>query len=130
MNAKSFLISGSVGGIINFLLGWLFYGILFSESFPSDGNENMVFLFLGCLTFGLFVSYIFTKWAAIALATTGLMAGAVIGLFMALYMNFFANSMKLTQDINIPIMALDVAITMVMSALTGAGIAFVIGKLK
>ena len=128
MNVKNFLVSGIVGGIVQFLLGWLFYGILFKNSFPTDGNENMVFIFLGCMTFGFFVSYIFTKWAGISIATTGLKAGAIIGLFMGLYSNFFMNSM--TSDINYQTMGLDIVITIVMAALVGAVIALVNGKLK
>jgi hypothetical protein len=128
MNVKNFLVSGIVGGIVQFLLGWLFYAILFKNSFPTDGNENMVFIFLGCMTFGFFVSYIFTKWAGISNATTGFKAGAVIGLFMALYSNFFMNSMK--SDIDYQTMGLDIVITIVMAALVGAVIALVNGKLK
>lgn len=128
MNIKNFLVSGIVGGIVQFLLGWLFYAILFKNSFPTDGNENMVFIFLGSMTFGFFVSYIFTKWAGISNATTGFKAGAVIGLFMALYSNFFMNSMK--SDIDYQTMGLDIVITVVMAALVGAVIALVNGKLK
>jgi hypothetical protein len=128
MNVKNFLVSGIVGGIVQFLLGWLFYAILFKNSFPTDGNENMVFIFLGCMTFGFFVSYIFTKWAGISNVATGFKAGAVIGLFMALYSNFFMNSMK--SDIDYQTMGLDIVITIVMAALVGAVIALVNGKLK
>jgi hypothetical protein len=128
MNVKNFLVSGIVGGIVEFLLGWLFYGILFKNSFPTNGNENMLFIFLGCMTFGFFVSYIFTKWAGISNIATGLKAGAVIGLFMSLYSNFFMNSM--TAEINYQTMGLDVVITVVMAALVGAVIALVNGKLK
>ncbi|MDI1306852.1 MAG: hypothetical protein PSX42_18645 [bacterium] len=129
MNVKNFLVSGIVGGIINFLLGWMLYGIIFKDAFPSNGNENMLFIFLGCLTFGLLTAYIFTKWAGISNWITGFGAGAIIGLFMALYMDLFANSMKPTADINFQIMALDIVITIVISAFTGAVIALVNGKL-
>ncbi|MDI5894599.1 hypothetical protein [Flavobacterium algoritolerans] len=128
MNVKNFLVSGIVGGIFQFLLGWLFYGILFKNSFPTNGKENMLFIFLGCMTFGFFVSYIFTKWAGISNVATGLKAGAVIGLFMSLYSNFFMNSM--TAEINYQTMGLDVVITVIMAALVGAVIALVNGKLK
>lgn len=128
MNVKNFLVSGIAGGIVQFLLGWLFYGILFKNSFPTDGNENMLFIFLGCMTFGFFVSYIFTKWARISNVASGFKAGAVIGLFIALYTNFFMNSM--TSAINYQTIGLDVAITVVMAALVGAVIALVNGKLK
>jgi hypothetical protein len=88
MNVKKFLVSGIAGGIINFLLGWIYYGILFKNTFPSNGNENISFIFLGCLTFGLFTAYIFTKWTGISNWITGFGAGTIIGLFIALYMFF------------------------------------------
>jgi hypothetical protein len=128
MNAKIFLISGIVGGIVDFLLGWLFYGILFKDTFPTEGKENMLFIFLGCMTFGLFVAYIFTKWAGITTITTGLQAGAIIGLFIGVYSNFFMNSM--TETPNLQTMGIDIAITMVMSAIVGATVALVHGKMK
>ena len=130
MNVKNFVISGIAGGFIEFILGWLFYGILFKDSFPSNGTENMLLIFLGCMTFGFLLSYIFIKWAHISNWKTGLTAGAIIGLFIALYFSFFANSMKTMDELNIQLMALDTAITVVMSAIVGSTIAFVSGKLK
>lgn len=130
MNVKNFVISGIAGGFIEFILGWLFYGILFKDSFPSNGTENMLLIFLGCMTFGFLLSYIFIKWAHISNWKTGLSSGAIIGLFIALYFSFFANSMKTMDELNIQLMALDTAITVVMSAIVGATIAFVSGKLK
>ncbi len=128
MNVKKFLLSGIIGGIVYFLLGWLFYGIVFKSFFPSDGKENMLFIFLGCMTFGFFVSYIFTKWASISNPKTGTRAGAVIGLFLALFSNFFMNAMVAVPDYKI--MVMDVAITTVMSALVGAITALAISKIK
>lgn len=130
MNAKNFLVSGIVGGIVNFLLGWLFYGILFESQFPVNGEMNMTMIALGSLVGGLFVAYIFTKWAHISNWKTGLQAGAVIGLFLALYYDFYNNAMKANADIDWQNMGLDVVITIVMTALTGAVIAIIIDKLK
>ena len=130
MNLKKFLVSGVVGGIVNFLLGWLFYGILFESQFPVTGEMNLTMIALGCLTLALFVAYIFAKWAHISNWKTGLQAGAVIGLFLALYYDFYYNAMKENAEIDWQTMALDVLITIVMTALTGAVIAFVIGKMK
>ena len=127
MNAKNFLVSGVVGGIVNFLLGWVFYGIVFKDIYPQNENMNLLFIFLGCMTSGLFMAYIFTKWAGITNPVTGLQAGAVIGLFTSLSMNFFMYS---SMPVNYQNMALDVIITIVISALMGAAIAFVNGKMK
>lgn len=130
MNAKKFLVSGVVGGIVNFLLGWVLYGIVFSDQFPVNGEMNMTMISLGSLVWGLFVAYIFVKWAHISIWQTGLQAGAVIGLFLGLYWNFFYNTMKTTADINWQTVGLDIVLTIVTTALCGAAIAIVVGKIK
>jgi hypothetical protein len=127
MNVKNFLVSGVVGGIVNFLLGWVFYGMLFKDIYPEGENMNLLFTFLGCMTSGLFIAYIFTKWAGITNPVTGIKAGAVIGFFTSLSMNLFMYS---NRTLNYQNMALDVIITIVISAFMGAVIAFVNGKMK
>ncbi len=132
MNTKKILVSGVVGGIVNFLLGWLFYGILFESQFPIKEGEvmNITMIALGSLVGGLFVAYIFTKWAHISNWTKGLQAGAIIGLFLALYYDFYYNAMKATADIDCQTLGLDVVITIVYTALSGAVIAIIIDKMK
>lgn len=129
MNAKNFLVSGIVGGITDFFLGWVFYGMLFKDYFPSDENMNMLLIFLGCMTLGLFIAFIYTRWAHITQAMTGLKSGAIIGLFLALYYDFFDNAMKATADIDCQLIGLDILITIVMTSIVGAAIAFVNGKM-
>jgi hypothetical protein len=53
---KKILISGLVGTLAYFFLGWLVYGIILTES--KTGEESMLFIFLGCL----FFSFIFLKY--------------------------------------------------------------------
>jgi hypothetical protein len=129
MKTKNFLVSGLAGGIADFLLGWLFYGIIFKDSFPqqAENDYTMLLILFGCLTFGLFLAYIYTKWANISTAGTGAKAGAIIGLFMGLLYNFF--DMAMSAEIAIETAALDVAISIVMSAIVGAVIGVVNGKL-
>ncbi|GAA4950959.1 hypothetical protein GCM10023314_25340 [Algibacter agarivorans] len=129
MKTKNFLVSGIIGGIVDFLLGWLFYGIIFINTFPQpeESSNAMLFIFLGCLTFGLFVSFIFTKWAQITTAITGAKAGAIIGLFIGLFYNFFNLAMNAT--ISMELAALDVAISVVMTSIIGAVIGAVNGKI-
>ncbi len=132
MNAKKFLVSGIVGGIINFLLGWLLYGIVFENQFPIEEGEvmNIPMIAAGSIVLGLFVAYIFTKWAHIYNWMTGVKAGAILGLFLALYWNFFINVKKATVDINWQIFGLDTVLTIAMTAITGATIAIVCNKIK
>jgi hypothetical protein len=128
MNVKNFLITGVVGGIVDFLLGWLFYGILFKDIYPPSENQNMTFIFLGCMAFGFLMAYIFSMGESISKCVPGIKTGAVIGLFLALYTDFFMNVTN--TAVNYKNMGIDVGITIVMSALVGSVIAVVNGKLK
>lgn len=127
MNVKNFIIGGIVGGIVDFLLGWLFYGQLFTNIYPQNPNTKLEFIFLGCMTFGFFVSLIFTKWAGITNLVTGLKAGALIGLFYGLSMNFFMYS---SQVVDYKLLGLDTIVNLAMGAGVGAAVAFVLGKMK
>lgn len=129
MKTKNFLVAGIVGGIVDFLLGWLFYGIIFKATFPQpeESSETMIFIFLGCITFGLFVSYIYTQWAQISTAATGAKAGAIIGIFVGLFTNFF--NMAMNSDAVLNLAALDVVISIIMSTIIGAVIGLINGKM-
>ena len=129
MKTKNFLVAGLVGGIVDFLLGWLFYGMLFKDNFPQpeESSSAMLYIFLGCITFGLFMAYIYTQWAQISTAATGAKAGAIIGLFIGLFNNFFG--MAMNSDAGIQTAALSVVIGIVMAAIVGAVIGMVNGKL-
>ena len=129
MKTKNFLVSGLAGGIVDFFLGYIFYGMLFKDSFPQpeESTNSMVMIFLGCLTFGLFIAYIFTKWAQITTFGTGAKAGAVIGFFISLAMNLF--DMAMSVDHSIQTTVLDVGIGIIMAAIIGAVIGLINGKL-
>jgi hypothetical protein len=130
MKMKNFIIAGVVGGIVNFLLGWLFYGMLFKDFFPQDEETmKLELIFSGCLVYGLFMSYIFTKWAGITQATTGAKAGAIIGFFYSLSVNLFMIA-EPKFGISYETMVIDVAISVVSAAIIGAVIAIVNGKIK
>lgn len=125
MKISNFIISSIVGSIVYFLLGWVAYGMLFTDLYPQEGN--IVFVYLGCLFFAMLLAYVFTKWANISTWITGAKSGAIIGLFYALSMNFFMYSSREPNYQNITI---DVIITLVMSAITGAIIAIVLGMMN
>lgn len=129
MNLKSISVSGIVGAIVNFLLGWLFYGMLFKDSFnqPEEGTNSMLLIFLACLVFSVFIAYIYMQWANISTLSTGAKAGAIIGFFLGLNYNIWA---MLMEDRTMQTFILDVALSIVMTAITGAVIGMVIGKLK
>lgn len=132
MNAKSFFTATLVGTVFNFLLGWVLWGILFKDFFPmpEGASENLIMIALGCLFSCALLAYIFLQWANISTAPSGIKAGAVIGFFVALSMNFFMGGMTPMEDVNWTTIIMDVVLTVVSSGLTGGVIAFVIGKTK
>lgn len=129
MKTKNFLVAGIVGGIVDFFLGWIFYGMLFKDSFPQpeESSNVMIMIFLGCITFGLFLSYIYTKWAHITTVVTGAKAGAILGLFIGLYFNLFQLAMN--SEVTYQTASLDVGIGIIMTAVIGAVIGAINGKL-
>jgi hypothetical protein len=127
MNTKNFILSSLAGSVIYFFLGYVFYGILFKDIYPSGENDNLVFVYLGCLSYALMLGYVFNQWAGISQYMTGLYAGAFIGLLYGMSMNFFMYS---SQPPNMTNMITDIAINAIISGITGAVIAFVISKLK
>ncbi len=128
MNTKNFIIAGIVGGIVDFILGGFFYGVLFPDIYPETENPtNYLFIMLGCLTFGFLISYIFVKWAQITNFITGAKGGAIIGLLYGLSMNFFMHSSKI-PDYNL--LAIDTLLNVIMGAAVGGIVALVNGKMK
>lgn len=127
MNTKSFLLSGIAGFVVNFLLGWLFYGVLFADIYPKEEENALTFVFitLGCLFHAFTYAVIFTKWAQINTFSTGLKAGLIIGLLYTVSMNFFMYS---STELNVDNFITSVIIDTISAALMGGVIGLVHGK--
>lgn len=130
MNTKTFLVAGLVGGIVYWLLGWLLYGILPTDFFtqPKESTKTMVSIFSGCIAVGFFISYIFNRWAKISTAKTGAKSGAIIGLFVGCIENLF--NMAYVKGLTYEMFIADIAITVVMTTITGVVIGILSGKLN
>ena len=135
MNTKKFLIGGIVGGIVYFLLGYLFYGNLLSDFFKNNAGtakdvdramDQFVWwsLALGNILGGCLLAYVFIK-SNVGSIGSGLVTGAVIGLLVASAHNFImygvSNLTSLTGVIG------DIGTFTVMSAITGAVVGWVCG---
>ncbi len=131
MNVKNFIVGGIVGGIVDFLMGWLIWGILLKETFPApegSGPENIMFIFLGCMSFGFMLSYIFAQGETVLKCVPGIKFAVGVALFMSLANNFFGNMYKDTIDVKM--VAIDVVASLVVAAVVGAAIAVTNGKMK
>jgi hypothetical protein len=134
---KQVLIGGFVGGIALFLLGWLFYGMLLVDTFAelqgsATGVEkeemDLPLLFVGNLFSGLLLSYVFGNWANISTAAGGLKGGAIIGFFTGASFDLIIYST--TNLMSLKGAMLDVVVWVVMTAIAGAIVGMVMGKLK
>ena len=127
MNTKSFLLSGITGTIVSFLLGFLFYGYLFTDLHPDDAEPCLLFILLGCLFYAFAFALIYNRWANIITFNSGAKAGFLIGLLWTLSMNFFMYSSESNLDSNFLLL---VAIDAVSATIMGGMIALVIGKIE
>lgn len=129
MNIQKFLISGIVGGVVSFFMGWLVYGIVlmnYMNQHPGTaGNINrteMVWwaLVLGNLFSGLTISYIWNKWANITTITAGATGGAVLGLLFAL--SFDLSMYGTSTILSLNAIGADVIGSIVLNAFVGAAV--------
>jgi hypothetical protein len=138
MNTKNFLVGGLVGGVLYFLLGWLFYGNLMSQFFMDHpgtatnvdrAEDQFVWwsLALGNLLFGFLLAYVFAK-SGVATLVSGLITGGIVGLLACAAIDF---TMYGTTNIaSKQMVAADIAVFTVMSAIVGAVIGAVNGMLN
>ncbi len=127
MKLTNFISGTVVGAIVYFLLGWLVYGIILKDYFPSSGNENMLFYALGSLAYAGLLAYIFVQWASISRWETGAFAGGIIALFLALWLYFFEFA---KNGVNWEQFIVDLIVSVVIGAIVGAAIGLVISPPK
>ncbi|MEO5776030.1 MAG: hypothetical protein ABIQ27_03945 [Flavobacterium sp.] len=131
MNVKNFLIGGIVGGIVDFLLGWLVYGMLLKNMMPppeGSGPENMLYIFLGCMSFGFLISWVFAQGEGISNVTAGIKMAIGISIFMSLCTHFFQN--MYSDSVDVKMVAIDIVAGLVLATGVGAVVAMVNGKMK
>lgn len=124
--SKKLILSTFAGTIVCFLLGYIFYGLLFQNLYTFNENENLWFVFFGSLFFVMILSYVIVFKLNIISKRFGLKIGATIGgLFNASY-NFFMYSDKTPLYDKIFV---DIIIGVIIGGLTGVVIAMVNKKL-
>ncbi|MEI6695008.1 MAG: hypothetical protein WCO13_02975 [Bacteroidota bacterium] len=137
MKTKKILLGGVIGGITYFFLGWLVYGILLNDFMMLNYNqcsarpmEGMIWwaMILSNLACGMLLSLIFS-WINTKGVISGIKHGGIIGLLIAVSMDFSLYSMSTTFQ-NISAVFVDIITYSFMMAIAGAMIAWVMGLVK
>ena len=103
MNSKV-IIAALIGGIVAFLLGWLLYGVLLMDFMASNAGSA----------------------TNIKTLATGAKAGALIGLLIGISYDFLNYGM--TNLMNMTGAVADILMSAVMGAVTGAVVAWWLGR--
>ncbi len=131
----NFLLACLVGGIINFLGGFLIFGNLLAGYISTHTGPDAVLkephdvlsIAWGCLAYGILIAVIYHRWAGIKTAKTGAEAGAIIGLISGLAYTFWEHAGTFSFDGYLSIFIISLAYA-VLSALTGAGVGWMLGR--
>ena len=138
MNTKNFLIGGIVGGVVFFLLGWLFYGNLMANYFHEHpGTATNVdrlmdqfewwALALGNLLTGFLIAYVFAK-SGVATLASGLITGGILGFLMSSSIDLIMYGT--TNILSKHGLVADIATFTVMAAIAGAVVGAINGMLN
>jgi hypothetical protein len=128
------ILAAVAGGVVMFLLGFLFFGILFANFFAAymvkyeglmKDPPEIPLIFLFNLAWAWLIAFVM-EWAGIKNLTGGVKAGAAImfALILGVNLQYYA-FMNLHTSI-VPLIV-DVLIVTVMGAAAGAVIALVLG---
>lgn len=140
MNNKT-LVAAILGSLASFFGGWLLYGIILKGTMDSMTGTatgvmktdeemmtagNMITMYLGSLVMAYLLAYIFGKWATISTAIAGAIAGATImGLIGLGYdLQMYAS----THIMQLPMVFIDTIASAVLGAITGAVVAWWLGR--
>ncbi len=139
MNTNKFIIGGIIGGVANFLLGWLVWGILLMNFFNDHtsevgkavmrGDNNQIWwaLIAGNLFWGFVLSYVLSKSGANSLGS-GAKTGAVLSLLIAASINCFIYAFQNIGDTTS--MAVDIVANLVVGGIVGGVIGWYLGMGK
>jgi len=138
MNTNKFLIGGIIGGVANFLLGWLIYGMLLMSFMQTHSNTSsgafraetdMVWwaMIAGNFAMGFLFSYILNK-SNVSSVASGAATGAFIGFLLSIAIDFTMYAQLNLWDTTA--MAVDIATSTVISAIVGAVIGAYLGMGK
>ena len=136
MDFKKFLMGGIIGGIVNFLLGWLIYGILLMETMHKHAThspgvfreeEKMIWwsLVLGNFALGFMITYVLMK-GNIKSFGGGATTGFVVGLLTCLGLDTIMYAQM--KVIGLTFIGIDVAVAAVITGIVGGIVGWFLGR--
>ena len=139
MGNNKIVFAGLAGGVTLFLLGWLVYGMLLMDFMAAnvgsatgvnktEAEMSLLWIFIGNLSTGFVLALIFGKYGNIKDAMAGASAGALLGLLLSI--GFHGIMYGTTNIMNMTGMGVDVVVSTIMMAITGAVVASVLGMNK
>lgn len=135
MNSKV-LIGGLAGGVASFILGYLVWGLGLHSFYEANSNQCMALpmeemiwwsLIAFNITWGLLIAFVL-YWAGSFSFADGLVKGAILGFLISLTidLSFYSFSTMFTGGLTI--VAVDVAVNTVVTAVLGGLVAAVMAK--
>ena len=134
---KKLVIAAIAGSVVQFLLGWLVYGLLLANFMDSqtthydglikdmDTGSFMILVYLAGLAMSFLLAFIFQRWAKFESILKGLTGGMILGFFIAL--SYDLNSFSMMNLISVNAMIVDVIAYTVIIGIVGAIIAWILG---
>ena len=133
MDTKNFLLASLVGGIVFFVSGFLFYGVLLSDFMvagSADGvmkeTPDFVPLILSQLIFGAFLTMVLRRWPGAGTLAQGAKAGA--SLLVLLGLGFSLAQYATMNVMNAGLIPVEAVVAAIRGALAGGAIGAVLGR--
>jgi hypothetical protein len=128
------VVAGLIGGIANFLLGWLIFGVLLMNWYTSQTTHydglvkempNLVLIFLSNLAIAFLVAIIYREWANVRTFMKGFLYGLVISFLFSVTVDFYIASMMNLYTTTLTVV--DIIVSTIMGAVVNGLIGFVLG---
>ena len=133
MDRKKFGLATLAGGIVFFVTGFLFYGLLLQEFMVAAHADGVLketpewgLLILAELIFGAFLTMVLRRWPDAGSAAQGAKAGAVLTLLLGL--GFSLVTYATTNTIEAAVIPVEAVVSAIRGALAGAAIGAVLGR--
>jgi len=137
---KKLLLATVAGSVVQFILGWLIYGLLLagfmsSQSIHYDGlmkdmnsGSFIIVIFLSGFVMSLFIAFVFQRWAKFEKFFMGLTGGMVMGFFMSLSYDLASYSMMNLMSAGA--LVVDVITATIVTGIVGGVISWILGAGK